>query len=82
MTEHVLEIRGLRAGVAGKEILKGIDLTVRSGEVHAVMGPNGSGKSTLSHVVMGRPGYEVLTQLPSKQIADDLRARVATKLKI
>jgi Fe-S cluster assembly ATP-binding protein len=52
-----LEIRGLEASVEDKPILKGIDLTVKQGETHALMGPNGSGKSTLANVLMGRPGY-------------------------
>ena len=55
----MLEIKDLRAGIDGKEILKGINLTVKAGEVHAIMGPNGSGKSTLSYVLAGRDGYDV-----------------------
>ncbi|HEY1991710.1 MAG TPA: Fe-S cluster assembly ATPase SufC [Gammaproteobacteria bacterium] len=55
----MLEIKNLHARVDGKEILKGLNLTVNAGEVHAVMGPNGSGKSTLAHILAGREGYEV-----------------------
>ena len=55
----MIEIRDLHATVDGKEILKGINLTLRQGQVHAIMGPNGSGKSTLSYVLAGRDGYEV-----------------------
>ena len=77
-----LVIRNLHAGINGKVILKGVDLTVRQGEVHALMGPNGTGKSTLAYVIMGHPSYEVIegeVQFKGQNILDlepDQRAQL------
>jgi len=59
MMKKILEIKDLNAGVEGKQILKGIDLSISEGEVHAIMGPNGSGKSTLAAILAGREGYDI-----------------------
>jgi Fe-S cluster assembly ATP-binding protein len=78
----LLQIEDLHVSVEGKEILKGVDLTVRKGEIHALMGPNGSGKSTLSNALMGHPNYEVtrgrilLDGQEIHQLEPDERARL------
>src|SRR5208283_1386186 len=59
MTQPILAIQSLSAGVEGHQIIKGINLVIRPGEVHAVMGPNGSGKSTLASILAGRDGYDI-----------------------
>ena len=70
----LLEVKNLQVRVEEREILHGLSLTVNKGEVHAIMGPNGSGKSTLSHVVAGKPGYEVTRGENLLEMAPDERA--------
>ena len=88
----MLEIKNLHASVEGKEILRGVNLTIRDGEVHVLMGPNGSGKSTLSNVLVGNPKYEVtegsitfngkdLTEIPGVSMTNFMRAALNAKRK-
>lgn len=76
-----LRIEGLRAAIDGKEILKGVDLTIRQGETHALMGPNGSGKSTLSYALMGHPNYEVTAGSATLDGTDLLRLEADERAK-
>src|SRR5436309_13489504 len=77
----LLEVKDLHAGIDGKEILKGLNLEVSAGEIHALMGPNGSGKSTLANAIMGHPALEVtegeieLDSEPITEAAPEDRAR-------
>ena len=88
MSDILLKIEGLRASVEDKEILKGVDLVIRKGEIHAVMGPNGTGKSTLAATLMGHPSFEVtsgeiwLDDLNVLEMEVDERARAGLFLAV
>lgn len=73
MSKNLLEISNLKTKIDDKEILKGVNLTVKAGEIHVIMGPNGAGKSTLAYTLMGHPGYEVIdgsAQLNGEDLLD------------